>query len=101
MLLLRVHLLQVWRHVQHRGRSTQTWEEAHVLVCSTTAGEAQPRAAGGVRRRVSPVPLVNQVCWTIDDIRVSGSKHSILKVLSDAIDVIDGASRVTGDQGQA
>lgn len=59
--------LQTWQRIRRRHKKLHGWENKHVLKCDLD--DAAVRKAKQ-KRRAPPVPSVNQLAWSCDDLLV-------------------------------
>lgn len=59
--------LQTWQRMRRRHKKLDGWENKHVLKCDLD--DAAVRKAKQ-KRRAPPVPSVNQLAWSCDDMLV-------------------------------
>ena len=64
--------MQTWQRVKRRNKVLNSWENKHVLKCELD--DAAVRKAKQ-KRRAPPVPAVNQLAWSHDDMLVCCSAH--------------------------
>lgn len=62
--------MQTWQRVKRRNKVLNSWENKHVLKCELD--DAAVRKAKQ-KRRAPPVPAVNQLAWSHDDMLVCSS----------------------------
>ena len=60
-------VVQTWQRMKRRNKKLNSWENKHVLKCELD--DAAVRKAKQ-KRRAPPVPSVNQLAWSQDDMLV-------------------------------